>query len=142
MLLQIGAKDIILREELDDKSGKILLKGNYAGVIDTVGGSMLVTAIKSTNYGGSVTCCGNVASPELLTSVYPFILRGITLHGVDSVMCPIDLRLEIWSLLANDWKPYKLEQNVEEVSLEGLNKKIDLILQGKLKGRTIVNLDL
>lgn len=142
MLLKIGAKDIILREELDDQSGRILLKGNWAGVIDTVGGNMLATALKSTNYGGSVTCCGNVASPELLTSVYPFILRGITLHGVDSVMCPMDLRLELWSLLASEWKPYDLEQNVEEVSLDDLNKKIDLILQGKLQGRTIVNLDL
>ncbi|AJQ25482.1 quinone oxidoreductase, YhdH/YhfP family [Pelosinus fermentans JBW45] len=142
MLLQIGAKDIILREELNDQSGRILLKGNWAGVIDTVGGNMLATALKSTNYGGSVTCCGNVASPELLTSVYPFILRGITLYGVDSVMCPMDLRLELWSLLANEWKPLQLEQNVEEVSLDGLDKKIDLILQGKLQGRTIVNLDL
>lgn len=142
MLLQTGAKDIILREELDDKSGRILLKGTWAGVIDTVGGNMLSTALKSTNYGGSVTCCGNVASPELLTSVYPFILRGVTLHGVDSVMCPMDLRLELWTLLANEWKPHNLEQNVEEISLDGLNKKIDLILQGKLQGRTIVNLDL
>ncbi|WP_378956664.1 YhdH/YhfP family quinone oxidoreductase [Pelosinus sp. sgz500959] len=142
MLLQTGAKDIILREELDDQSGRILLKGTWAGVIDTVGGNMLATALKSTNYGGSVTCCGNVASPELLTSVYPFILRGITLHGVDSVMCPMELRLELWSLLANEWKPYHLEQNVEEVSLDGLSQKIDLILQGKLQGRTIVNLDL
>ncbi|SFL51459.1 YhdH/YhfP family quinone oxidoreductase [Pelosinus propionicus] len=142
MLLEIGAKDIILREELNDQSGRILLKGTWAGVIDTVGGNMLATALKSTNYGGSVTCCGNVASPELLTSVYPFILRGITLYGVDSVMCPMDLRLELWSLLANEWKPFQLEQNVEEVSLEGLNQKIDLILQGKLQGRTIVNLAL
>lgn len=142
MLLEIGANDIILREELNDQSGRILLKGTWAGVIDTVGGNMLATALKSTNYGGSVTCCGNVASPELLTSVYPFILRGITLYGVDSVMCPMDLRLELWSLLANEWKPFQLEQNVEEVSLEGLNQKIDLILQGKLQGRTIVNLAL
>lgn len=142
MLLKTGAKDIILREELDDKSERILLKGNWAGVIDTVGGNILATALKSTNYGGSVTCCGNVASPELLTSVYPFILRGITLHGVDSVMCPMKLRLELWSLLANEWKPHNLEQNVEEISLIGLNEKIDLILQGKLQGRTIVNLDL
>jgi acrylyl-CoA reductase (NADPH) len=140
MLLSIGAKDIILREELDDKSGRILLKGNWAGVIDTVGGSMLATALKSTNYGGSVTCCGNVASPELLTSVYPFILRGITLYGVDSVQCPMDLRVKIWSTLANEWKPHNLNQNVEEVSLTQLENKIDLILQGKLQGRTIVNL--
>ena len=120
----------------------MLLKENYAGVIYTVGGNILATAIKSTKYGGIVTCCGNVASPELLTSVYPFILRGITLYGIDSVMCPMDLRIKIWSLLANEWKLHDLEQNVEEVSLEGLNTKINLILQGKLMGRTIVNLDL
>lgn len=142
MLLNIGAKDIILREELDDKSGRILLKGNWAGVIDTVGGNMLATALKATNYGGSVTCCGNVASPELLTSVYPFILRGITLYGIDSVQCPMDLRVKIWSLLANEWKPLHLDHNVEEVSLSHLDHKIDLILQGKLQGRTIVNLTL
>jgi acrylyl-CoA reductase (NADPH) len=142
MLLSIGAKDIILREELDDKSGRILLKGNWAGVIDTVGGNMLATALKSTNYGGSVTCCGNVASPELLTSVYPFILRGVTLYGVDSVQCPMDLRAKIWSTLANEWKPHNLNQNVEEVSLADLDNKINLILQGKLQGRTIVNLAL
>jgi acrylyl-CoA reductase (NADPH) len=142
MLLSIGAKDIILREELDDKSGRILLKGNWAGVIDTVGGNMLATALKSTNYGGSVTCCGNVASPELLTSVYPFILRGVTLYGVDSVQCPMDLRVRIWSTLANEWKPHNLNQNVEEVSLADLDNKINLILQGKLQGRTIVNLAL
>jgi len=142
MLLQLGASDIILREELDDKSGKILLKGNWAGVIDTVGGNMLATALKSTNYGGSVTCCGNVASPELLTSVYPFILRGITLYGIDSVQCPMSLRLKIWSMLSSDWKPQNLNQHVEEVSLENLGSKIDLILQGKLQGRTIINLDL
>lgn len=142
MLLKIGAKDIILREELDDKSGRTLLKGRWAGVIDTVGGNMLSTALKCTKYGGSVICCGNVASHELLTSVYPFILRGITLHGVDSVLCPMDLRLKIWSLLSNDWKPLNLEQNVEEVSLEELDNKINLILLGKLNGRTIVNLDL
>jgi acrylyl-CoA reductase (NADPH) len=142
MLLSIGAKDIILREELDDKSGRILLKGNWIGAIDTVGGNMLATALKSTNYGGSVTCCGNVASPELLTSVYPFILRGITLYGVDSVQCPMDLRVKIWSALANEWKPHNLNQNVEEISLTQLDNKIDLILQGKLQGRTIVNLAL
>jgi acrylyl-CoA reductase (NADPH) len=142
MLLSIGAKDIILREELDDKSGRILLKGNWIGAIDTVGGNMLATALKSTNYGGSVTCCGNVASPELLTSVYPFILRGITLYGVDSVQCPMDLRVKIWSALANKWKPHNLNQNVEEISLTQLDNKIDLILQGKLQGRTIVNLAL
>jgi putative YhdH/YhfP family quinone oxidoreductase len=142
MLLGVGAKDIIHRKEIDDDSGKALLRGRWASVIDTVGGNMLATAIKSTNYGGCVTCCGNVAAHEFLTSVYPFILRGVTLFGIDSVRCPMDIRLKIWKKLSSDWKISDLNDNVDEVSLEGLGKKIDLILEGKHKGRTIVNLDL
>lgn len=142
MLLKLGAKDIILREELDDKSGRALLKERWAGVIDTVGGNLLATAIKSTKYDGSVTCCGNVASPELPISVYPFILRGVSVLGVDSVQCPMDLRLKIWNKLSNEWKPDNLNENSEEVSLEQLNYKIDIILEGKSKGRTVVNLDI
>lgn len=142
LLLKLGAKDIVLREELDDKSGRTFLKGRWAGVIDTVGGNILTTALKSTKYGGCVACCGNAASAELSSSIYPFILRGISLLGVDSVQCPMPLRMKIWDLLAKEWKPDNLNQAVEEVSLEGINAKIDLILQGKLTGRTIVNLDL
>lgn len=142
MLLGVGAKDIIHRKEIDDDSGKALLRGRWASVIDTVGGNMLATAIKSTNYGGCVTCCGNVAAHEFLTSVYPFILRGVTLFGIDSVRCPMDIRLKIWKKLSSDWKISDLNDNVDEVSLEGLGEKIDLILEGKHKGRTIVNLDL
>lgn len=142
MLLEIGAKDIVDRKEIDDDSGRALLKGRWAGVIDTVGGNILATAIKSTNYGGSVTTCGNVSSHEFSTSVYPFILRGVTLFGVDSVQCPMDTRLKIWEKLSLDWKPDNLNDNVDEVSLEGLIEKIDVILEGKNKGRTIVNLEL
>lgn len=142
MLMNMGAKEIIDRNELDDKSGRPLVKGRWSGVIDTVGGNILATAIKSTQYGGSVTCCGNVASHELPTSVYPFILRGITLYGIDSVQCPMGLRLEVWNLLSNEWKVDNLGENSEEVSLEELDSKIDMILKGNLKGRTIVNLDI
>lgn len=142
MLLEIGAKDIILREELDDKSGRTLLKGRWAGVIDTVGGNILATALKSTKYGGSVTSCGNVASPEFSTTVYPFILRGISILGVDSVQCPMELRLKLWNLLSNEWKPDNLTLKVQEVSLMDLDTKIQSIFEGKLVGRTIVNLDL
>lgn len=142
MLLEIGAKDIIPREELDDKSGRTLLKGRWSGVIDTVGGNILATALKSTKYGGSVTSCGNVFSPELSTTVYPFILRGISLLGIDSVQCPRDLRLRLWNLLSNEWKPDNLKLNVQEVYLNDLDTKIEMILKGKLIGRTIVNLEL
>nr|WP_207755100.1 YhdH/YhfP family quinone oxidoreductase [Alkaliphilus hydrothermalis] len=142
MLLRLGAKDIVDRKEIDDKSERALSKGRWAGVVDTVGGNILATAIKSTNYGGIVTCCGNVASHEFLTSVYPFILRGVTLFGIDSVQCPMAIRLKIWNALSSDWKPDNLNDNVDEISLEGLSTKIDMILAGKHKGRTIVNLEL
>lgn len=142
MLLGIGAKDIVDRKDIDDKSGKALLKSRWAGVIDTVGGNILATAIKSTNYGGSVTCCGNVADHEFKTSVYPFILKGVSLFGIDSVNCPMNTRLVIWNKLSSDWKLDNLDSNVDEISLEGLSEKIDMILKGKHKGRTIVNLDL
>jgi len=140
MLTELGATDIVLRDELDDQSGKPLLKGKWAGVIDTVGGNILSTALKSTQYGGCVTCCGNVASHELATTVYPFILRGISLLGVDSVQCPANVRTEIWDKLSGEWKPENLDANVNEVSLMELNGKIDQILAGKLSGRTIINL--
>lgn len=142
MLLGIGANDIVDRKAIDDKSGKALLKSRWAGVIDTVGGNILATAIKSTNYGGSVTSCGNVASDQFSTSVYPFILKGVTLFGIDSVNCPMDMRLKIWDKLSSNWKLDNLDTNVDEISLEGLSEKIDMILEGTHKGRTIVNLDL
>lgn len=142
MLLDLGAKDIINRTDIDDTSGKGLLKSRWAGVIDTVGGNMLSTAIKSTNYGGSITCCGNVASHEFSASVFPFILRGVSLLGVDSVNCPMNTRLEIWNKLSDDWKISTLHDNLSEVSLEELDEKIEMILNGKHTGRTIVNLEL
>lgn len=141
MLINKGAKDIIDRREIDDDSGKPLLKGRWAGVIDTVGGNMLSTAIKTTGYGGSITCCGNVADHKFDSSVYPFILRGITLFGIDSVQCPKDLRVEIWDLLSSKWKPESLHDNIKEISLEELSESIDIMLEGKHTGRKIVNLD-
>jgi putative YhdH/YhfP family quinone oxidoreductase len=142
VLLKTGAKDIMLREELDDKSGKPMLKERWAGVIDTVGGNILATSIKATKYGGVVTACGNAASHELSSSVYPFILRGVSLLGIDSVQCPMELRIKIWDLLSADWRPDNLGLNVEEVSLEGLDEKIDEILKGNIIGRTLVNTSL
>lgn len=142
MLLKTGAKEIISREELDDKSGKALLRERWAGVIDTVGGNILATALKTVKYGGSVTSCGNVASHEFSSSVYPFILRGVNLLGVDSVQCPMELRLKLWGLMSGQWKPENLALNVEEVSLEGLEDKIAEILQGKITGRMLVNISL
>ncbi|HDR5275791.1 YhdH/YhfP family quinone oxidoreductase [Bacillus thuringiensis] len=140
MLLRLGAKKVIHRAELNDESGRPMLKGIYAGVIDTVGGHMLETALKTVKYGGCVTTCGNVAGQELHTTVYPFILRGISLLGIDSGQCPVDVRRDVWTLLADEWENSKLASYTEECTLEELDEKFALILQGKLKGRTVVKI--
>lgn len=137
----IGAQAIINREEALDSSGRPMLKSLWAGVVDTVGGDYLVTAIKSTHLHGTVTCCGNVASPDLPLNVFPFILRGVSLLGVDSQNCPMDTRVQIWEHLAGDWKLDRLDQIANEISMNELDKNIDLILEGKQKGRVVVNLD-
>ena len=139
-LMSLGAKEVISIDEATDKSGKPLLKARWAGAIDTLGGDILATTIKSVKYGGTVTCCGNAASPELPLNVYPFILRGISLMGIDSVNCPVDIRREIWQKLSSEWKLEHLDRISTEISLKELDREIDLILKGKHKGRAIVNL--
>ena len=139
-LLEIGAKEVISIEEAIDSSGRPLLKGLWAGGIDTVGGEILATTIKATKDGGAVTCCGNVGSHDLPLNVYPFILRGVTLMGIDSQNCPMPMRLKVWNKIADEWKLEHLELLTTEVILEGLNQRIDLILEKKHKGRTIVKL--
>ena len=136
----IGAAEIISRQTAADLSGKLLLKEKWAGVIDTVGGEILATAIKSTAYGGVVTCCGNVASPDLSLSVYPFILRGVSLLGIDSAKCPIAVRRSIWQKLAGKWKLENLASLVSECTLQELPVLIERMLQGRQTGRVIVNL--
>ena len=139
-LTGLGAKKILTRTEATDMSGKPLLKPLWAGVIDTVGGDILTTAIKSTQPKGVVTCCGNVASPELNLTVFPFILRGVSLVGIDSQNLSMDRRMGIWQRLATEWKPPRLEELCREVALAELNEQIDLILKGGQTGRIVVNL--
>ena len=139
-LLDLGAKEVIARNKISDTTGRPLLKGRWAGVVDTVGGDILATAIKSTRQHAAVTCCGNVASFELNTTVFPFILRGISLLGIDSASCPMDRRLRAWEKIAGDWKIDGLDRLCTEISLAELDSHIDLILKGRLKGRTVVNM--
>lgn len=141
VLLDLGVKDVIHRSEVDDNSGRPLLRPRWAGVIDTVGGNTLSTAIKTTNYCGAVTTCGNAGGIEFTSSVYPFILKGVTLYGIDSVECPMNVRLKIWDLLSNEWKLHDLDDMVNVVSLEELNNSIDSIIAGKHVGRTVVDLE-
>jgi putative YhdH/YhfP family quinone oxidoreductase len=140
-LIDLGAREVISREEATDTSGKPLLKGRWAGVVDLVGGKILSTAIRSTRPYGVVTCCGNVASPDLHINVYPFILRGITVVGIDSQSCPMDFRRRTWEKIANEWKLTVLDRQTSVCSLEELDAEIDRILAGKQKGRVIVDLD-
>lgn len=141
VLLNLGVKDVIHRSEVDDNSGRPLLRPRWAGVIDTVGGNTLSTAIKTTNYCGAVTTCGNAGGIEFTSSVYPFILKGVTLYGIDSVECPMNVRLKIWDLLSNEWKLHDLDDMVNVVSLEELNNSIDSIMAGNHVGRTVVDLE-
>lgn len=138
-LLGLGVKDVMSREETRDTSGKPLLKSRWAGAVDTVGGDILATVIKSAKQHGVVTCCGNVASGELPVNVYPFILRGVTLAGIDSAYCPMDTRIKVWNKIAGDWKIGALEDIADEISLGELEDRIGLILQGKLTGRVLVS---
>jgi putative YhdH/YhfP family quinone oxidoreductase len=140
-LIDLGAKEAISREEATDTSGKPLLKGRWAGVVDSVGGEILATAIRSTKLHGAVTCCGNVASPDLHINVYPFILRGISLVGIDSQSCPMTFRRQTWGKIATEWKLDDLDRQTSVCSLEELDSEIDRILAGKQKGRVIVDLE-
>jgi acrylyl-CoA reductase (NADPH) len=139
-LTQLGAKAIISRDEANDTSGRPLQKGRWAGVVDAVGGNILATAIKSAKYGGLVAACGNAMSADLAVSVYPFILRGVSLLGVDSVEVPMNTRLRTWQKLAQDWK-LDVSGFVSECAMEELSPKIDLVLKGGIKGRVVVDLN-
>ena len=135
----LGAKAIISREEANDTSGRPLQKPRWAGVVDTVGGNILATALKTTKYGGLVAACGNAMSAELNVNVFPFILRGVSLLGVDSVEIPMRARQMAWNKLAGEWS-IDVGSLVTEVSLEELNPKIDEILKGGIRGRVLINL--
>jgi putative YhdH/YhfP family quinone oxidoreductase len=136
----LGAKSVISRETLLAGNERPMLKETWAGVVDCVGGDMLVAAIKATQYDGVVTCCGLVASPELNLNVFPFILRGVRLIGIDSAECPMERRLKVWQAMASAWKLPNIEDMVDEVTLDGLEEKIQAILKGALKRRVLVNL--
>ncbi len=141
LLKPLGACEIIDRTSFTTGSARALLQGRWAGVIDTVGGEILATAIKATQPAGVVTCCGNAASAELPLNVYPFILRGVTLIGIACQNCPVPTRQAIQAKLANEWRLDQLEAMCEEISLSQLSDRIERMLQGRHSGRTVVNLD-
>lgn len=140
MLSELGAAEFLNREQAAIGANRMLLRERWAGVVDTVGGTILATAIKATMYGGTVACCGNAASGDLPLNVYPFILRGVKLVGIDSAQCPMVRRMEIWHKIANEWDTNFLDTISRTVTLGELSAVIDEMLQGKVRGRTVVDL--
>jgi putative YhdH/YhfP family quinone oxidoreductase len=139
-LKSIGAKRCISREEVNDDSDRPLMSTKWAGAIDTVGGNTLVTLLKACGKEGSVACCGLVRSPELHATVYPFILNGVNLLGVDSAEIRRPLRQKIWNRLAGELKPEHLENMSMIVKLEEIPRYMDEILEGETVGRVVAEL--
>jgi putative YhdH/YhfP family quinone oxidoreductase len=138
-LRELGASAVIALGDVLDESKRPLLKARWTGAIDTVGGATLASLLRSIGHDGCVAACGVAGGAEVNTSVYPFILRGVTLRGIDSAWCPMDPRREVWNLLAGDWRLESLEAIHETIGLTELTDKVDQILAGKSVGRTIVD---
>ncbi len=138
LLKELGVQQILDREEMVDLGDRPLLKPQWNGVIDNVGGIPLATALKTTKPGGVITTCGNVAGAELPTTVFPFILRGLRLIGIDSQNCTYALRKQLWQHLATDWKLPNLKVGLKEVSMAGISNEIELMLRSEVKGRVVL----
>lgn len=138
-LMKLGASRVIMREELEDTSGKGLLPGKWAAVLDTVGGNILSTAIRSTKDRGIVANCGMIASNMLNVSVFPFILRAVRLVGIASAETPMERRLQIWHMIQS-LKPDNLKEIARTIILEEVPGELQLMLEGKQTGKVIVKL--
>lgn len=141
-LTQLGASKIVGREFANDDSSRPLIRPKWAGAIDTVGGNTLATLIKGCSREGSIAACGLVSSPILSTTVFPFILNGVNLLGLDSATFPKDQRLAVWNKLASNWRIDNLDQMATVCSLEQVDDYINTILKGAVKGRVLVDMTL
>jgi len=139
-LKRIGASEVILRDTFNEESKKPMMSEKYAGVIDTVGGEVLANALKYIKYDGVATCCGLTSSHELNTNVFPFILRGVRLIGIDSVECKLEKKQLAWKKIANKWKINTLDSIINEISLDEIKDAYELLLSGKAVGRYVVKI--
>jgi acrylyl-CoA reductase (NADPH) len=140
-LHELGAREILDRAVTSAENQRPLEKETWAGSVDSVGGSTLAYLLRTTKYGGSVASFGNTGGFHLSTTVFPFILRGINLLGIDSAYCPIALRRQLWQRLASDLKPTKLLSHIgSEVSFEELPEALAQVLKGGVRGHTIVRI--
>jgi putative YhdH/YhfP family quinone oxidoreductase len=138
LLRRLGAKTILAREDVDDKSGKPLLAGRFAAAVDTVGGNTLSTLLRSLHRGGVVAACGLVGGTDIPVTVFPFILRGVDLAGIDSAECPNEQRDHIWSNLAGSWRVPLLGELTTEIGLADVPKHVERLLKGAETGRVVV----
>jgi acrylyl-CoA reductase (NADPH) len=138
-LKHLGAAQVTDRAELS-AAGKPLQKERWAAVVDAVGSHTLVNALAQTRYGGVVAACGLAQGHDLPGTVMPFILRGVSLVGIDSVMAPLALREQAWSRLARDLDPALLETMIDEVPLEGALAAAQRLMTGQARGRVVVKI--
>ena len=136
-LKSIGASNIIMRDEYLEASAKAMERPQFSSAIDTVGGNILSRMLPQISPHGVVACCGNVAGIDVNTTVFPFILRGITLAGIDSAESPIEFKTAIWNKFAGEWK-LDLSSMIKIVTKENLQQEVDLILQGGQQGRIVL----
>ena len=139
-LTGLGAKEIVDRSLLGEENTRPLLKEDWAGGVDAVGGDTLSNIIKSLRYGGSVAACGLVQSPNFSATVLPFILRGVNLLGIDSVQLPIATKRALWAKLAGEWKLDNLDAICTEIGFGELEASLTQVLGGGANGRFVLNL--
>ena len=137
-LKSLGAAQVIDRAELSEPSKRLLESENFAGAVDTVGGTTLARVLAQTAYGGSVAACGLAGGANLECTVLPFLLRGVNLLGIDSVMQPYDNRVRVWQRLVDDLPMDRLDALTEEIGLSDLPQAANDILKGQVRGRLVV----
>ena len=140
-LKSLGATEVIMRQDFMAEPAKPLMQARYAGAIDVVGGDMLAQVLRQVDLHGAVTCCGNVISGELNTSIYPFILRAITLIGISAQHSPLTTKQQVWGLLATQWKPSMLSCMCREIELNEVADYAKRMLNGQAKGRKVIRLE-
>lgn len=141
-LMALGAREVAGRELFDEAKPRPLQTARFAGGVDTVGGKVLSSMVKQMAHRGCVACCGVAGGAELDLTVYPFILRGVTLAGIDSAWCPEPERHEIWRKLSNEWKPQHLDAVKQQASLSEMGSLVTEILAGRNVGRVVVDLEM
>jgi acrylyl-CoA reductase (NADPH) len=139
-LTRLGAAELIDRAELASPPARPLDRERWAGAIDAVGGATLATVLTQLKYRGSVAACGLAGGSDLPATVVPFLLRGVNLLGIDSVMCPREERIEAWNRLASDLPLANLERMTETVSLADVPALAPRILNGEVRGRIVIDL--